>query len=75
MLSQLLIVCFKFSQKLSIHKFGTAGIRKKVGLGPNRLNDVTVTQITNGLLKCAESTFGLDRLRKQGVVIERLTGF
>ena len=39
-----------FTAKTTIHKFGTAGIRKKVGIGPNKLNDITIIQITNGLL-------------------------
>ena len=47
-----------FTAKTTIHKFGTAGIRKKVGIGPNKLNDITIIQITNGLLNFAETKFG-----------------
>lgn len=57
-----------FPAKNTLHKFGTAGIRKKVGIGCCKLNDVTIVQITNGLLNFAEYKFG-ESLKTRGVVI------
>ena len=58
-----------FTAKPTLHKFGTAGIRKKTGIGPNKLNDITIVQITNGLLAFGENKFGSKNLKKRGIVI------
>jgi len=49
--------------------FGTAGLRSTMGPGPSQMNDLTIIQTTQGLLKYAESKFGLKKLQEQGIVV------
>lgn len=48
-------------------KFGTAGLRARMGAGFNRINDLTVIQSTQGL--CSYLTGCVPELKQRGVVI------
>lgn len=49
--------------------FGTAGLRSTMGPGPTQMNDLTIIQTTQGLLKYAETVFSLEALQKRGIVV------
>jgi len=49
--------------------FGTAGLRSTMGPGPSQMNDLTIIQTSQGLLKYAENVFGLAQLQEKGIVV------
>eukprot|EP00743_Colponemidia_sp_Colp-15_P004496 GILK01004848.1.p1 GENE.GILK01004848.1~~GILK01004848.1.p1 ORF type:complete len:617 (-),score=128.04 GILK01004848.1:158-1951(-) len=49
--------------------FGTAGLRAAMGAGFSRLNNVTITQASQGLCAYLEETLGLSKLQSMGVVV------
>lgn len=49
--------------------FGTAGMRSAMGAGFNRLNDLTIIQTAQGMLRYMESIFPSESLQRQGVVV------
>ena len=49
--------------------FGTAGLRSTMGPGPSQMNDLTIIQTSQGLLKYAENHFGLQQLQEKGIVV------
>ena len=49
--------------------FGTAGLRSTMGPGPMQMNDLTIIQTTQGLLKYAEKQFSIETLKNKGIVI------
>eukprot|EP00945_MAST-04E_sp_MAST-4E-sp1_P002791 g2791.t1 len=50
-------------------KFGTAGLRAKMGPGYNRMNDLVVLQTTQGLALYLEKQFGAAAAHEKGVAI------
>jgi len=50
-------------------EFGTAGLRAAFGPGPLRMNDVTVMQTAQGLLRQLTRDFGEEAMKSRGVVI------
>ena len=59
-------LCRSLTTRLS---FGTAGLRAPFGAGFANMNDLTVLQTAQGLLKHLSSTLSLPTLRSRGVVI------
>ena len=49
--------------------FGTAGLRAEMGSGPSMMNDLTVIQATQGLLRYLEEVHGTAAVREAGVVV------
>ncbi|KAJ5066435.1 phosphomannomutase 45a [Anaeramoeba ignava] len=54
-----------FGQRLS---FGTAGLRARMGAGYSQMNEITVAQTAQGLVRYLEEQFK-DKIRELGVVI------
>jgi len=50
-------------------KFGTAGLRGKMGAGYGKMNELTVLQATDGLCTYLIDTFGEDAAKMRGIVI------
>ncbi|CAL8072016.1 unnamed protein product [Calicophoron daubneyi] len=48
-------------------EFGTAGLRAKMGPGNSQMNDLTIIQTTQGLLKYAMASF--EDLKSRGIIV------
>ena len=49
--------------------FGTAGLRAEMGPGPARMNELTVLQASQGLLRHLEDELGAEELRRRGIAV------
>ena len=55
-----------FSSRMA---FGTAGLRSTMGPGPSQMNDLTIIQTSQGLIKYAQNQFGAENLKTRGLVV------
>ncbi|SBS82796.1 phosphoglucomutase, putative [Plasmodium ovale] len=53
---------------LSRLKFGTAGLRGKMGVGFNAMNVVTIMQTTQGLCTYLINTYGINMCKNRGII-------